>query len=406
MEQEKIIDKTTSYSINVAGGEVESLRVTEELTTVIRVYDKGCIGVAGAIGEGDEKELAEKAKGLLNQKIAYPCNLDENKQRTENTVKDIVNPGDYVKTAKKLLKRLNKTYPDFIFSNKINMTESEVDYSNSKNTHYNHKSNLIVPVLVIKAKSSANIMDLSYAAVQNYYDEDKIVEDIGKLLNVYNTPAEMPAEEVPVIIGTEILQYAMSEIVAEKYASGSSLFNGKLGQKIFDDKINLYTDRSPENKQCIPFFDAEGTTSEGDKFYFIKEGVLCGLATYKRSAANLNLPLSGGAYADFDAVPSASFRGLELGVTGKLKEIVKGKAIYVSVTSGGDMTPDGTLGLPVMLAYLYEDGKLLGKLPAFSLSANLFDLLGKDFCGIAVNDVFSYNEERVLVGKFKINKAN
>ena len=89
-----------------------------------------------------------------------------------------------------------------------------------------------------------------------------------------------------------------------------------------------------------------------------------------------------------------------------LSDIVKGKAVYVAVTSGGDMTPDGTLGLPVMLAYLYEDGKLLGTLPEFSLSGSLFDVFGKDYLGAAENDIFSFaNKEKVLVTKFKFNRG-
>ena len=35
MEQEKIINRETSYSVNVAGGKVDSLRVKEDLKTVI-----------------------------------------------------------------------------------------------------------------------------------------------------------------------------------------------------------------------------------------------------------------------------------------------------------------------------------------------------------------------------------
>ena len=90
----------------------------------------------------------------------------------------------------------------------------------------------------------------------------------------------------------------------------------------------------------------------------------------------------------------------------KLSAIVKGKAVYVAVTSGGDMTPDGTLGLPVMLAYFYEDGKLVGALPEFSLSGSLFDVFGKDFMGAAENDIFSFaDKEKVLVTKFRLNRA-
>ena len=87
-----------------------------------------------------------------------------------------------------------------------------------------------------------------------------------------------------------------------------------------------------------------------------------------------------------------------------LKTLVRGKAIYIAVTSGGDMTPSGDVGLPVLAAFVYEDGKLLGRLPEFSLSANIFDLLGKDLIGVAKNDAFAYADETLIVANCKINR--
>ena len=402
MEHEKLTYKDTSYSVNISGGRVDSLRVNENLKTVIRVYEDGKIGVAGAIGECDERALFEEAKAKLAGNIAYPCSLPENGKREENRLKEIIPAKDYVKTIKRLVERLNKCYPDFVFSNKINMGDEEIVYENSKNTRYVYKGSEIGGGLVIKDKASANIMDLSYGFVKDSYDEDKIVEDIGKLLKVYHKKVDMPEGDVPVIINAmEVLQYGAQHLIAELYASGSSLLSGKIGQKIFNEKVNILTDRASKDRP-MPFFDAEGTVNDGDKFYFVKDGVLSGVATYKRSAAMFNLPLSGGAYAPFDEVPQPGFQGLKIADTDKLKNLVKGKAIYVFITSGGDMTPDGTVGLPVQLAYLYEDGKLLGRLPEFGIQSNMSDFLGKDFIGVAKDDTFEVADDSVLVAKFKV----
>ncbi|MDE7440188.1 MAG: hypothetical protein K2N23_06755 [Clostridia bacterium] len=405
MEQEKIINKGTSYSVNISGGKVDSLRITEDVKTVIRVYEDGKIGIAGRIGEGDDNALLEEAKAKLAQNISYPCNLTENGKREVNKVKKIIPAKDFVKTIKKLIARLNKCYPDFVFSNKINMGEEEIIYENSKNTKYVYKGSDIGGGLVIKDKASANIMDLSYGFNKNSFNEDKIVSDIGKLLNVYHKKVDMPEGELPIIINCmDVLQYGAQHMIAEMYVSGSSLFNGKLGQKIFNDKVSVLTDRSVEDKS-IPFFDAEGAVNKDDKFYFVKGGEFCGLASYKRSAANFNLPLSGGGYAPFDEVPQPSFVGFKMERTGKLKDLVKGKAIYVLITSGGDMTPDGSVGLPVQLAYLYDNGKLVGRLPEFGVNGNIFDVLGKDFIGVSRDEVFDFADDDVLVAKFNVNNV-
>ncbi len=45
-----------------------------------------------------------------------------------------------------------------------------------------------------------------------------------------------------------------------------------------------------------------------------------------------------------------------------------------SLTSGGDITPDGR-PTPVQMGYLYQNGRLVGRLPEFGLRGNLTDLL-------------------------------
>lgn len=405
MEQEKIIRKTRSYSINVAGGKVDSLRLQEDLKTVIRAYEDGKVGIAGRIGEGDDGALLTEAQKKLAQNISYPCVLSEGVVREEDASTPIIPEKEFVRTVKRLIDRLNARFPDFIFSNKINMEELETEYSNGRGTRLKYKGNNLILSLVIKEKTSANIMDLDYSLSQKSYDEEAILSDVGKLLNVYGNKVPFPEEELPVVIETSVVQYALSHIVAELYVSGSSLFNGKLGQKIFDEKVNLLIDRSPENRENIPFFDAEGTINPDDKFYFIKEGVLCGLATYKRSAQSFSLPLSGSAGAEFDSVPSFGFGGIKAETGGvKLSQVVKGKAIYIAVAPGGDMTPDGVIATPVMLAYLYDNGKLVGTLSDFGISASIFDLLGKDLIAVAENDVFSFKKEDVIVAHVKIDR--
>ena len=404
MNFEKIVTKTISYSINVANSKVESLRVSNDLKTVIRVYEDGKIGIAGRIGEGDDDELFGTAQSNLSQGVPYPCNLTKGVQRSEDAAAEIIDGEQMVSVCRSLVKRLSEEHPDFIFANKINTENYCVSYTNSQNTSYEFRSDNIVISLTIKAAESANIMDLGYGTYQNYYDEDAVCRDIDKLLSVYRIKQDIP-EDVPVIISADIIQYAFPDLIAEKYLSGASIFNGKLGQQVFDSRLNVAVDRTVGNKMNTCFFDAEGTVCQDDKFYLIRHGEICGLYTNKRSAANFNLPLSGNAAANFDGVPAFSVSDTKVYITcDSLKDIVRGKAIYISVTSGGDMTPNGDLGLPVMLAYVYEDGKLTGTLPEFTLSGNIFEVFGKDFIGIAQNDAFEFMDETVVVSRFKINK--
>ena len=215
MERERIITRSTTYSCNLAASCAESLRINEDMEKVVRVYEDGRIGVAACVGDEADETLTERAKNALGQGIPYPCALPENAVRHEDARRPILPPQDFLKTISHLAERLREAYPDFIFSNKVMLGEEETLYANSKGADFSYRGNYVVLSLVIKEKSSANIMDLDYSAVQSYYNEDAIVEDIGKLLNVYNKKLPLPEEELPVILSVqEAAPYALREMAA------------------------------------------------------------------------------------------------------------------------------------------------------------------------------------------------
>ena len=59
--------------------------------------------------------------------------------------------------------------------------------------------------------------------------------------------------------------------------------------------------------------------------------------------------------------------------------------IQIFKADGVHMTPDGHYATPVQMAYLMEDGKVVGRLPDITVSGNFFDLLGKDYLGTVHN---------------------
>lgn len=403
MERETVTTSVNQTSVSVAGGECRSLRMIESKETAVRVFQDGKIGISAMIGDGDETALVRQAEEKLASGIAYPCTMPKERVRTVDCRTPLFPVSETANTAKKLLSRLQKCFPDFLFSDKLlSLTEREISYSNSRGTFFLSRDNFVSVGCDIKEKTSLNIVDTGYYARRSFYDEDAIVRDIGEILRAYKRQADLPQEEVPVLIGEDVFGHLATHLVAEMYASGGSLLSGKMGQRIFHENVDLYADYAPRNASFAPFFDTEGTTAEGDRFYYVKEGVLTGLASTRRSAENFGLPLSGGAWAKFDGVPSPAFLGL---VSGKTKDMPfpEGRAIYVSMTSGGDMTSDGVLGLPVQLAYLCEDGKLVGRLPEFSMRASIFDVLGKNFMGVFDSPFCPYSGDQLVATKFSIH---
>lgn len=397
MEYEIIRREETGYSVSVAASKVTSFRKNFNQTTTVRVYENGCIGIAGAVGKADVGALRKEAEDNLKKGIAYPCNLSGGVRRDE-APKEILPVGGIVSAFEGLMQELRERAPGYIFGNKINLSYETVSYENSAGAMYESHDASIEYALTIKDKKSANIMDMVYGKRAFSYDKDAVVAEVLEMIAAYENPVPMPAEKLPVVTDVGAFAPLLSHFVAEMYGSGASLLSGKLGQKVFGDRVSVLIDRNPP--YTGRFFDAEGIVNPEGKFYLVKDGVFCGAFTTKRSAQLFSLPVSGTAGSQYDGVPGVTFTGLRFENTAE-GYAAAGDAIYVVYASGGDMTTTGDLGIPVQMAFFMRDGKFVGRLPELMLSGNVFDILGKDF----VDVIALADGDQRLVAKFGVRTA-
>lgn len=408
MKTEKIIDRESSRCLNVAANEVTSLRINNKVENTVRVYDKGCIGVEGRLGKADLDEMSRSAQEKLQQGIAYPETHDEAIVMDVDSVKEILKEEQFVSSIKGLVARLAKENPEFIFSNKVLLNSSQSTYQNSDGTSLSYKGNQLLLEFALKYKGSANIMDEFYGCESDYFNEDEICRDVKSKCDAFLK--ELPhveQDEVTVIGDFEPLQYAMQHLLADLYFNKASLFDGKLGQKVFHEKLNIRVNRDPKEQLNLPFFDAEGVVNRDFVNYMIKGGVIERLLTCKKSASDYGVENLGSASANYDGVPSFGIGGLEVENTAEnLSDLVQGTAVYVTVTGGGDMTPSGDFSLPVIVSYLYRDSELMGRLPGFTVSGNIFSILGDGFIGVTNKGIERFGKRSYFVYRAKlVNKT-
>lgn len=403
MKCESITSYSTVYSVSIANSQVEALRKSSQEQATVRVYDKGFIGTAGQIGSYDTEELFKRAQDKLSNGIPYPCMLS-GEVRKEDTFKQIIQPARFLPEIKELLFRLRESCPGFIFSNRINLRESRKHYTNSEGAQLDYRGNSMNFSIVIKDKASSNIMDGSYNCLTDIYDGDGIVKDIVKFTRAYKNQVELPKRELPVILDLSLVGMFINDFSGERYAAGAGILREKLNKKTFSEKFSLLLDSGSMPHAC--FFDAEGTVKEKDRFYLVKDGVVLGMLTTKRTADKYGLPLSGSAAAAFDGVPYAGAGGLTLGNKAlNIAGVLKGQGIFVAMSSGGDMTGNGDVGMPVQLAFLYEDGELIGRLPELMLSGNIFEIFNQGFIGCAQTGPFCYSEEPVMACRMNVRQV-
>ena len=131
MEKEFLTETHRSVTLNVTGGKIDSFREKEETAGTVRVYENGCIGVAGCLGTHDENALTDKAREALALGIPYPCKLGGALKQEDLNEKEIIPVSELIPTMQSFLDRLGDACPRFAFSNKITLNYRKNEYRNS-----------------------------------------------------------------------------------------------------------------------------------------------------------------------------------------------------------------------------------------------------------------------------------
>ena len=383
MEKEFLKETQHTITLNVTAGQIDSYRELEKTTGTVRVYENGCIGVAGCLGEPDEEALTEQAKEALAFGIPYPCNLEGAAEITELHDAEIIPAPELIPVMKDFLERLGAQCPKMAFSNKISLVYGRTEYRNSLGRRLLSSGGYLSIELIAQNRGSGNLFDMVFSWQGEHYDPELILAQFKQQYDAFYTPADIGPGRWPVVaMPLDLFRTALQHFIGDLYAAGASLLNGKLGEKAFSEKLTLCDDMNPDSSFETCFFDAEGCVAKDYRPVLVENGVLKSLLTTKKTALQYGLPNPGTANAPYDGVPSVGFHSCFLAKTAEtLKELVPGKAVLLMIASGGDMTPDGHFATPVQLAFLLEDGKLAGRLPEISIGGNFFDMLGKDYLG-------------------------
>lgn len=406
MKKEVLIYNSSAESLNIVGGKINSVRFNQETRNTVRVYDDGKIAVVGKLGDADFKEMYDEAcKKIDGEGIPYAY------LPSKKTVKSIARRKAYsfdklLKAGKSLMAKAAKECPGFLIGGKMEYAEYSGQYVNSEGSNLSYEGSAVSVGLQLKDKASSNIMDAFYGATFPLYGKtaaDAVVTDLKMLHDAFFTEKKpLKNGKYNVIVDSgDLFNLLASSFIAENYVAGGSVLSGKLGQKIFNENLSVYVDRNPSTNYGCAFYDGEGTVMPDYRTPLILNGVLKNVLANKNTAKLYDLPQGGVSGSAYDGVPSIAVTGLYTKPSDiTLKELTEDEpAIYIAVSSGGDMTNDGVIGLPVMLAFLVENGKISGRVSEFNATGNIFDILGKDFVAVSKDNLFIAEKSGMIVVK-------
>ena len=414
LSKEMLSIETKEIRLTIDNAEISAIKKLETIKTGLRVYGDGKIGISNAVGPFDEDKLFQKAKKMLDYNIPYSLEPTRNISKSLDFSKQLdISEDCFIEQTSALLELLRTSYPNISFSHVIKCTEKRIVLSNELNTRLEYIDHIAEVDLRIKYKTSNNSRDNGFVSFYRNYDINKLYKVISKICENYNTPVEIDSDsKIPVIIPILpemkfmfILDYLKEHLNGKLYGEGASRFYGKIGQKLFGENFTLYADRDPQRiYNC--FFDGEGTILENNKYPLIENGVLKAPYSSKMDSQKYNLPLTSTSSLDYNTIPATTCPPLTIMPSEKtLNELLGGsKAVFAVISSGGSFTSDGEYASPVQVASLFENGKIIGKLPQISISSNVYNMFGKDFIGVCSDNPFGMGGYQYMVVNMDVKK--
>ncbi|MDD4189147.1 MAG: hypothetical protein PHX37_03575, partial [Eubacteriales bacterium] len=175
-------------ALNVTQSKIDSVRKKNITKSGCRVYDDGFVGIEGTLGE-PAQETWEAAEKNLGRKIAYPYDPEKNRKRIRDSRNTELNNESFMARSDELLGELRKRFPEFIFSNKIKLIETEVTLKNDAGLDYSDIDRYAEVGLIVKHVDSVNIFDTFIGYAGRIFNKEQIISETNEQYEAFKRTA-------------------------------------------------------------------------------------------------------------------------------------------------------------------------------------------------------------------------
>jgi len=395
--REKIIIEEVVSDVEYVENQLKTFHRDNSKVSSFRIYQDGLMGIHYQIGEIDEEEGFEKAKENLQiRPRPYPFELESGK-RHRNKIERMLTDKELMDTAKECMEYLFKNYPKFIFHSSIEQKKQVVRRMNEKGMDYSNTDCSVYFGVDFKHVDSKDIIDGYFNFSLRDFDPKVFRKMADDYLGNFEKEAELPEEIIIDMQYYGLLGMISNSLNGENLALGTSLFTGKIGEKLFSEDFTLMHDVSDKECWFNCFWDGDGCVTENDKRTLIEKGVVVSGYADKKTAKKYGIVHTGNAYMELADIPGPGGLNLRIERSKKtIKELLNGRYCVIPVQmSGGGFADNGDYAMPVQKSLLCDGEKILGVLPPFTMTTNLYDMFGKDFIGVGSDNPI-YNDKQIL----------
>ncbi|UCH88367.1 MAG: TldD/PmbA family protein [Thermoplasmata archaeon] len=401
------LDKGEGSDLEVKNGEVKKAVPGKGAGLGVRVLYKGAWGFSctNRLEWDSMKAVLETAVALAKSAsnvVLEKVQLAEVKSVQDKVIKKPAeNPLDIsLETKHQLLTDMDKSirdYPEILtvttgYSDGVKHSH----FLNTEGTDLEVSTTYIVAQANLIAKKDSTLLGFRMrAGGVGGYEIFKTDDPIEKGVEAAKVAVQMldakasPSGRLPLVADPELTGVFVHEAIghaveADHIVTHESILEGRIGEKIADEKVTIIDDPTIEGSFGYYPYDDEGIPAQ--RKVLIENGVLKNYILNRETAYKLNMEPNGGARAEsYNVKPlirmsntvilgAGEQKGLEFE---ELIEDIK-HGIYAKGTRGGEVNPTrGSFQFNAQEAYLIENGEVTKPLRDVSLSGFILETLNQ-----------------------------
>jgi PmbA protein len=378
-------EKTT---IEYEANQLKTCTVAETKGTAVRVIRKGKLGFAASTDDAVMDKLAanalESATYGDNATFSFPDPKPAPIVRTYDKKVAELPIARLVEIGREMLDLILPIEPDARCNISLERSLVSANIRNQKGLDVSFKTSPLSLGLEIDRIEGDDVLILYDQMGTTVWEKDylsfarRLVEKLKKASILTSIkPGKMPVLFAPT--GTLALALPLSQgLNGKDVYKGISPMAGKIGEKLFDEKISILDDGTIDGKFASASYDDEGVPRRCN--LLIEKGVLKGFIYDLKTASLSGVESTGNASRGLFNPPDPSFTNLVI-QPGKipLKDILasmdEGILVEDLLGIGQGNTISGAFSNPLALAFKVEKGEIVGRVKDLSIAGNIYDLL-------------------------------
>ena len=372
--------QSQSRPIFFEGNRLKQLESSQSEGTALRLWHKGCPGLAVAYGQVAPRILVDKAIAITELNDPQIIELAPARRSIHPDTGKRLSVEDLIDLGRDAIARIRDFYPETICSAELECETETTTLINSHGLYCQYTETSLsysLGVELVRGEDFLGIYDGEYS--KDRLNCDRVIEDILQRLHWAQTNATALTGKVPVLFtanaATLLWDTIMMALNGKQVLEKSSPWSDSKGDLVVSPLLTLSQQPRIEPYSCP--FDDEGTKTQ--ELNLITQGRLDNFYCDRFIGRELGLGTTGNGFRpSLGSYPTPSLVNviLEPG-NGSLPDLIKqlDNGIIVDQILGNGADISGDFSINVDLGYRVINGEVVGRVKDTAIAGNVYTIL-------------------------------